>query len=109
MQIGLGSEQWEAVASGSLEGPDGSHYRRRSTRMHRQQVDDLLTVGAPLVLYWYGGGQLDWLDGEDAVGAWRTARQRLTTAVPRSDGDVVWAAGEWLGDGRSLVLLTGTC
>jgi len=64
---------------------------------------------APLVLYWYGGGQLDWLDGEDAAEAWRTARQRLTTAVPRPDGNVIWTAGEWLGDDQSLVLLTGSC
>jgi len=109
MQVELFVQQWKAVTSGSLEGPDGRCYQRRSTRLRRRQVDDLLSAGAPLVLYWFGGQQLDWLDGEDAVGAWQTARRRLTTAVPRPDGDVIWTAGEWASDDGSLVLLTGEC
>ncbi|MEJ5946478.1 hypothetical protein WDZ17_14365 [Pseudokineococcus basanitobsidens] len=109
MQVELPDEQWDALSSGRLEGPDGRRYQRRSTRMRRRQVDDLLSSGAPLVLYWYGGSQLDWCDGEDARRAWEAARSRLTTSVPRPDGDVVWTAGEWVSDDTSLVLLTGTC
>lgn len=109
MRVGLDVEQWEAVASGSLEGADGRRYQRRSTRMRRRQVDDALGAGAPLALYWFGGRQLDWLDGDDAVQAWRTVRRRLTTSVPRPDGDVVWTAGAWTSDDSLLVLLTGEC
>lgn len=109
MHVELDAEQWHAVTEGTLLGPDGRHYRRRSTRMRRRQVDDLLAAGAPLVLYWYGGGQLDWADGQDAARAWQTARARLITAVPRPDGSVVWTAGEWVSDEASLVLLTGEC
>ncbi len=96
MQVGLAVEQWEAVSSGALQGPDGRRYKRRSTRMRRRQVDDLIAAGVPLVLHWYGGQQLDWFDGADAVTAWEAARPRLRAAVPRPDGDVVWTAGEWV-------------
>lgn len=109
MKVELDGEQWDAVTSGTLRGPDGRVYQRRSTRTRRRQVDDLLADGAPLVLYWYGAGQLDWHDETDAAAAWASARKRLTTSVPKPDGDVVWMAGEWLSDDRSLVLLTGTC
>lgn len=77
--------------------------------MGRRRIDDLLAAGSPLVLYWYGAGQLDWHDEAEAAAAWATARNRLTTSVPKPDGDVVWTAGEWLSDDRSLVLLTGAC
>lgn len=109
MQVHLPDEQWDALSSGSLQGPDGRRYQRRSTRMRRRQVDDLLASGAPLVLYRYGAGQLDWCDGEDATRAWQAVRRRLTSSVPRPDGDVVWTAGEWVGDDASIVLLTGVC
>ncbi len=77
--------------------------------MRRRQVDELLVSGAPLVLYWFGGQQLDWMQGPDAVTAWESARQRLINALPRPDGDVVWTAGEWISDAGSVVLLTGSC
>lgn len=109
MKAELSIEQWEAVDSGSLEGPDGRRYQRRSTRMRRRQVDDLLAVGLPLVLYRYGGQQLTWFDGEDVAAAWNTARPRLTASTPRPDGDVIWTAGEWVSEDNSLVLLTGKC
>lgn len=109
MRVGLAIEQWEAVSSGALEGPDGRRYQRRSTRMRRRQVDDLVAAGVPLVLYWYGGQQVDWFDGADAVAAWEAARPRLTATAPRPDGDVVWTAGEWVSEDESVILLTGRC
>ena len=109
VQVDLAGQQWGAVTSGSLVGPDTRRYQRRSTRMPRRQVEDLLAAGAPLVLYWYGGGQLEWFEGQHAAQTWQTVRPRLTTSVPRPDGDVVWSAGRWVSDDESIVVLTGTC
>lgn len=53
MQVDLAEEHWNDVAAGFLQGPDGRRYQRRSTRMQRRQVDDLVIAGGvPLVCYW---------------------------------------------------------
>lgn len=109
MQVDLVIEQWDAVSSGALRGQDGRRYQRHFTRMRRQQVDELITAGVPLVLYWYGGQQMEWFDSDEAIAAWEAARPRLTASIPHPDGDVVWTAGEWVSEDESLILLTGQC
>ena len=105
----LSEAQWDSVTHGEIVGPDGPKYVRRSTKAKRRDCDDLLGAGAPPVLYYWAGGQLDWHDGDDAGGVWESARASVTTE-PRLRGDLEWTAGVWQSeDGRALVLLTGHC
>jgi hypothetical protein len=107
--VDLSEAQWFSVTDGEVMGPDGTRYVRRSTKAKRRACDELLTAGSPLVLYYYGGGQLEWTDGDDATSAWAATRSAVTTE-PRLRGDLEWTAGVWQSDdGRALVLLTGHC
>lgn len=103
-------EQWEAVAAGELTGPDGRTYLRRTTKASRRTGDGLIAAGSPLVLHWWGGGQLDWFDGQDAAQRWQQVRGALTTQQPQVGKEVVWTGGAWTdGDGDTVLLLTGHC
>lgn len=109
MRAGLPDDQWDAVEHGEVTGPDGTRYVRSSTRAKRRDCDRYLDSGAPLVLYYWGGRQLDWYDGDDALAAWQQARSAVTQ-TPRYRGDDEWTAGVWTSDGgQRLVLLTGHC
>ena len=66
--------------------------------------------GAPLVLFYWAGEQLDWFDGVEAREQWRDVRPRVVSTDPRPKGDTEWTAGRWEGEGgRSLLFLTGHC
>ncbi|SOD92940.1 hypothetical protein SAMN06272739_0085 [Blastococcus haudaquaticus] len=69
-----------------------------------------MTEGAPLVLFYWGGSQLDWFDGVDAQEQWQTVRPHVITEQPRRKGQIEWTAGRWEDEeGRPLLLLTGHC
>ncbi|SFU01012.1 hypothetical protein SAMN05660657_04689 [Geodermatophilus amargosae] len=106
----LSDGHWRGVQQGWLVGPDGRRYVRRTTRTRRKEGDRLVVDGAPLVLVYWAGNQLDRLDGIDAHEQWQTTRPRVTTEEPRRKGDIEWTAGRWEDDeGRPLLLLTGHC
>lgn len=108
----LADRQWDAITRGQITSPTATRYTRRSTRTRRRDVDTLIQTGAPLILYYFAGGQLDWYDGHDATEAWRRVRRDVTTDAPkpRPDGRVVWTAGTWQSDhGDTAVVLTGHC
>ncbi|MGY1745562.1 hypothetical protein [Blastococcus sp. SYSU D00695] len=110
MRERLTEEHWLQVDQGFLRGPDGRRYSRRATRTKRKEAEQLVVGGAPLVLFYWGGEQLDWLDGADARGEWRIVRPHVTSEEPRRKGDVEWTAGRWEDEeGRPLVVLTGHC
>ncbi|NAZ83578.1 hypothetical protein GTR02_17335 [Kineococcus sp. R8] len=93
-----------------MTSPAGRRFARRSTRIKRRDADALIAAGAPLVLYWFGGRQLDYFDGTDALEQWRVVRPALTSQTPQIGGDVVWTGGLWVGgDQGNLLLLTGQC
>jgi hypothetical protein len=104
----LSVTQWNAVAQGQIVAPDGTMYVRRTTKAKRRDCDALLADGAPLVLYYWAEGQLDWFDGNDTKDAWMNVRPAVTSE-PRQRG-LEWTAGAWESqDGKTLVLLTGHC
>jgi hypothetical protein len=103
-------DQWEQVAHGELVGPDGARYRRRSTKSKRRLGDELVAAGAPLMLHYWAGGQLEWFEGADADARWKQVRGAVTSQEPRPSGEVVWTAGRWEDlDGRAVLFLTGHC
>lgn len=90
--------------------PSGRRFTRVFSRIKRREADALIAAGAPLILYWYGGQQLDYFDGSDAVERWQAVRQALTSQTPQLGGDVVWTGGRWVSDDdEDLPLLTGQC
>lgn len=110
MRVDLAKVQLNAMERGQLVAPDGTVFVRRSTRAKRRACDEAIENGWPLLLYYWAGNQLDWLDGEDAQREWQTVRSRVTVAEPRPRGDLEWTAGFWTADGdRRLVVLTGHC
>ena len=110
MRTNLSDEQWREVERGWLLGPDARRYSRRTTRAKRKDADLLVQAGAPLVLFYWGGDQLDWFDGVEAQEQWQAVRSHVTTEEPRRKGDIEWTAGRWEDEeGRPLLLLTGHC
>ncbi|WP_432525765.1 hypothetical protein [Kineococcus mangrovi] len=110
MRASLADQQWDAVESGQLTTPAGQLFTRGSSRIRRRDADVLIAAGIPLVLYWYGGQQLDYFDGSDAVQQWQAARSAVTSQTPQLGGEVVWTGGRWVGDdGQELLVLTGQC
>ena len=108
----LADTQWAAIEGGRLTAPDGTVYQRRATRTRRADADALIASGTPLICYWYGGGQLDWHDGDDARAAWARLRSRITAQTPRPapGGDPIWTAGNWdSNNGDTILVLTGHC
>ncbi|WP_147251951.1 hypothetical protein [Blastococcus sp. TF02-09] len=110
MRADLSEEQWLGPEQRQLTGPDRRRFTRRTTRAKRQEVDKLIADGAPLILYYWGGGTLDWFDGADAQTEWQAVRSAVTAQPPVRTSDLQWTAGRWEDDdGRPLVLLTGHC
>lgn len=110
MRASLAEQQWDAVESGQLTLPAGRRFTRGSSRIKRRDADALIAAGVPLVLYWYGGRQLDYFDGSDAVQQWQAVRPAMTTQAPQPGGDVVWTGGRWVSDDdQEMLMLTGQC
>lgn len=110
MRLNLSDEHWHEVEQGRLLGPDARRYARRTTRTKRKEADGLVAEGAPIVLFYWAGDQLDWFDGPDAEDQWQAIRPHVISAEPRRKGDIEWTAGRWEDDdGRPLLLLTGHC
>ena len=110
MRTSLADGQWHAVTEGAITSPDGVTFTRRSSRVKRAAADDLVATGAPLVLYDYGAGRLDWYDGDDPATVWRSIRGAVTSATPRPRHAVVWTAGVWVNENDDpLLVLTGHC
>ena len=108
--MSLADEQFAAVAEGQLVSPTGVRFVRRSSRIKRRDADAIIAAGAPLVFYFFGGVQLDYCDGAEAVQQWDAVRGSLVSQEPRPRGDVVWTGGRWVSDdGDELLLLTGHC
>jgi hypothetical protein len=106
----LSDGQWDEPEQGRLTAPDARRFSRRTTRTKRKDADGLIADGAPLVLYYWAGGQLEWFDGADAVARWHEVRSHVVSGEPRPKDDVEWTAGRWEDEeGRSLLFLTGHC
>jgi hypothetical protein len=109
MRVDLAAEQFCAMERGQFTAPDGAVFVRRSTKVKRRVCDEAIAQGSPLVLYYWAGHQLDWLDGDDAQHEWTAVRVQVT-AEPRRRGDLEWTAGFWdADDERSVVVLMGHC
>jgi hypothetical protein len=109
VQISLADSRWEAITDGQFVGPGDVRWSRRSTRAKRSDCERRITDGAPLVLYYFAGGHLDWFDGSDAVAQCDLVRASVTHA-PRRRGELQWTAGIWVDDAEhNVVLLTGHC
>ena len=110
MRVDLSDTQWWDVTGGRLVSPDGVAFLRRGTRAQRRVCDKAMAQGASLVLYCFGGGQLDWLEGADAEEEWRSVRSAVTSEMPRPHGDMIWTAGLWHSETeQTAVVLTGHC
>lgn len=110
MRRDLSEQHVHEPEQGWLVAPDGRRYFRRSTKTKRREADELIAEGAPLVLYYWAGDQLDWCDGDDARDEWRVVRPSVVTGEPSRKGDIEWTAGRWEDEeGRLLVLLTAHC
>jgi hypothetical protein len=106
----LSAEHFHEAGQGWLVGPDGHRYSRRTTRTKRKEADRLVAEGAPLVLYYWAGDQLDWFDGEDARDEWQGVPSHVITEEPHRKGDIEWTVGRWEDeDGRLVLVLTGHC
>jgi hypothetical protein len=109
MRVDLAAARLSTIERGQLTGPDGTVFVRRGTRAKRRACDDAIALGSPLVLYYWAGGQLDWLEGEAAQHEWKAVRPAVTRE-PRPRGDLEWTAGVWQAeDGRTVLVLTGHC
>jgi hypothetical protein len=110
VRASLAEQQWDAVKSGQLTSPAGQRFTRGSSRIKRRDAGVLIATGVPLVLYWYGGRQLDYFDGSDAVEQWQAVRSALISQAPQIGGDVMWTGGRWVGDDDGeLLVLSGQC
>lgn len=110
VQDDLAGSQWAGVQRGELIAPDGKRYARRTTRAKRRDCESLIAAGLPLVLFWYGGQQLEWFDGDDASSRWLEVRGSVVHGKPSRRGEVEWNAGLWVSnESDQLLLLTGTC
>ena len=110
MRADLHDKQWDQVHEGWLMGPDERRYSRRTTRTKRKDAERLVEEGAPLVLFYWAGQQLDWFDGAEAREQWQDVRSQVVSTEPRPKGDIEWTVGRWEDeDGRPLLFLTGHC
>ncbi|ONI71708.1 hypothetical protein BWI15_16275 [Kribbella sp. ALI-6-A] len=109
MRVDLSGTQWDAMEQGRLTSPDGVLFQRRGTKAKRRICDEAISRGAPLVLFYWAGGQLDWLDGPDAQAVWQSVRAAVTVE-PRARGELEWTAGLWQSEAdQTVVVLTGHC
>lgn len=97
---------WEGLLA-----PDGRRYRQKKARTTRKAGDQLIAAGAPLVLYYWAGGQLDWCDGQDAIDQWQVIRPHVVNTEPRpTSRRLEWTVGRWeTDDGEVIVVLIGHC
>ena len=110
--IDIADTQWNGIVRGHLVGPNRTSFVRRTTRTVRREADLLIGAGAPLVVYHYGAGQLDWHDGEDAAAKWSQLRGDLSSQpyAQSRNGGTIWTAGRWeSSSGQPLLILTGRC
>jgi hypothetical protein len=89
----LSDRDWKALGPGQLVGPDGRTYRRRTTRIDRQEAEALAESGSPVVTY-LPDGRLVWHDEDDAWPAWADARTSLTSGLPDPRRESV-TGGRW--------------
>ena len=109
MRVDLAGQQLSAIERGQFTAPDGTVIGRRGTKAKRRVCDEAIAHGSPLVLYYWAGDRLDWLNGDDARHEWASIRGQVT-AEPRLRGELEWTAGLWVAaDDRSAVILTGHC
>jgi hypothetical protein len=110
LTLDLADSQWDAVLQGEVASPDGTQFRRRSTRTKRKDCDALIAEGVPVVLYYWAGGQLDWLDPDEAKQRWPEVRPAVTSEPTKPRGELQWTAGIWTSDdGSQLLFLSGAC
>ncbi|ONH23316.1 hypothetical protein BL253_33375 [Pseudofrankia asymbiotica] len=99
MRYDLARDQWSAIDTGTVMGPDGRRYMRRGTRMKRKQAGALVASGCPLLVYWPGGlpekTRVEWFDGTDALSAWSSHRSAVTTDPSQTAKGSTLTAGLW--------------
>lgn len=70
-------------------------------------------AGAPLVIDFYGRGQFEWADQNDALATWAEIRPYVLTREPTAkqlSKHEFWNAGIWEArDEHSIVYLVGYC
>ena len=112
MVVDLALDQWGGVDSAQVRAHGGTVYVRGTTRMKRRAAEDHIADGVPIVVYWFGGGRLDWCDGTDAISQWQHLRGNVTSQEPspRNRQEPQWTVGLWESpDGLPLLVLTGHC
>lgn len=95
-----------------VETPDGVRWFPAGSRLKRAAIDELIASGTPLVISWFGGGQLDWYTGDDATVAWSSRRDSFTTDANRLVKKRLLWTGALLRTQdleQKAVLLTGHC
>jgi hypothetical protein len=95
------------LPDGSLQGPDGTVYRRTSVRLKRKMADRLIGAGAAIVTSVYPEG-LRWYDGETAAKVWLQIRTRLIEAKRPPVRDLQWVGHVWESEsGLTLLFFEG--
>jgi hypothetical protein len=88
---------------GSLEGPDGTVYRRTPTRVKRRSGTELVASGAPVVTSVYPEG-LTWHDGTEAAAVWQEIKPGLVEGKPPPPRDVRWVGHLWESEAGAALL-----
>ena len=95
------------LPDGSLEGPDGTVFRRTATRLKGRIGSALVDNGAPVVTSLYPEG-LTWHEGAAAVSVWAEVKPRLVEGKPPPVRGLQWVGHVWESDtGESLLYLEG--
>ena len=101
----LSDGEFNALAAGRLAAPDGRTYNRRTTRMKRKAAAAMVESAVPVVVY-REGGELEWLDGDDARSVWAEIRGAVTSEAPDPRRGESVTAGLWGSpDGAELLVL----
>ena len=95
------------LPDGSLQGPDGTVYRRTPVRLKRKLADELMGSGAAIGTSVYPEG-LRWYDGEAAAMVWLQIKPRLIEAKRPPVQDLQWVGHLWESEsGLSLMFFEG--
>lgn len=96
------------LSDGSLQGPNGTDYRRTPVRVKRDNRDELIASGAAVATDVYPNG-LEWFaGGDDAWSAWSRIVPRLVTGKPPPVRDLQWVGHVWHPDnGETLLVFDG--